>query len=85
MFNKKPHTTGIPPQPRYSHTATLAGSRIIYFGGKGKNGKVFNDIHALDPSTLEWFEGNEGSGSPSARYGHSASFIGGNKIIIFGG
>ena len=34
---------------------------------------------------MEWFEGPEGSGSPSARFGHSASFIEGNKIFVFGG
>lgn len=34
---------------------------------------------------MEWFEGPEGSGSPSARFGHTASFIPGNKIFIFGG
>jgi len=34
---------------------------------------------------MEWFEGPEGSGSPSARFGHSSSFIEGNKIFVFGG
>ena len=33
----RPHTSGIPPSPRYAHSATLAGQRIIFFGGKGKN------------------------------------------------
>lgn len=80
-----PHTTGIAPAPRYSHSAVLAGPRIIFFGGKGDKGKVFKDIHALDPQSMEWFEGPEGSGSPSARFGHSASFIDGKKIFIFGG
>lgn len=81
----KPNVSGIPPEPRYAHSAVLAGPRIIYFGGKGAKEKVFKDIHALDPTTMEWFEGPEGSGSPSARFGHSASLIEGNKIFIFGG
>jgi len=31
----KPKISGTPPGPRYNHTAILAGSRIIVFGGKG--------------------------------------------------
>ena len=85
IFNKKPNTSGIAPDPRYGHSAVLAGPRIIFFGGRGKNNKVYKDIYALDPSTMEWFEGPEGSGSPSARFGHSASFVDGNKIFVFGG
>lgn len=34
---------------------------------------------------MEWFQGPEGSGSPSARFGHSASFVGGSKMVVFGG
>lgn len=63
----------------------LAGSRIIYFGGRGEDKKVYKDIYALDPNTMEWFEGPEGSGSPSARFGHSASLVGGVKMVVFGG
>lgn len=33
-FNKA-KTNGTPPSPRYGHSAILAGSRIIIFGGKG--------------------------------------------------
>ena len=36
------------------HTAVLAGSRIIIFGGKGKNA-VFRDVHALDPLTMTFY------------------------------
>lgn len=31
----KPKIEGTPPKPRYGHTAVLAGSRILIFGGKG--------------------------------------------------
>jgi len=40
--------SGTPPSPRYQHSAILAGSRIIIFGGKGEK-TVFRDLHALDP------------------------------------
>lgn len=34
---------------------------------------------------MTWYQGPEGSGSPSARFGHSASLINGSKMLIFGG
>ena len=46
---------------------------------------VYRDLHALDPSSMTWYQGPEGSGSPSARYGHSATLVGGSKMLIFGG
>jgi len=51
----KPKISGTPPAPRYGHTAVLAGSRIIIFGGKGSKGHVFRDLHALDPVTMTWY------------------------------
>lgn len=87
-YNKiiqKPKISGTPPAPRYNHSAILAGSRIIVFGGKGENNVAFRDLHALDPVTMTWYQGPEGSGSPSARFGHSASLVNGSKMLIFGG
>ena len=34
---KKHKISGTPPEPRYNHSAILAGSRIIIFGGKVKS------------------------------------------------
>jgi hypothetical protein len=45
----RPHYTGIPPAPRYYHTAVLAGHKIFIFGGKGPKDVVYKDLHALDP------------------------------------
>ena len=42
-------------------------------------------MHALDPVTMTWLQGPEGSGSPSARYGHTATLVSGTKMLIFGG
>lgn len=85
LGDKRPHTNGTPPAPRYAHTAVLAGPRVIIFGGKGEGSKVYKDIHALDPVHLTWYQGPEGSGSPQARFGHSASLVAGSKMIVFGG
>lgn len=71
----KPKISGTPPAPRYSHSAVLAGSKIIIFGGRGAKGKIFRDLHALDPVTMTWLQGPEGIGSPSARYGHTAVLV----------
>ena len=51
----KPQISGTPPSKRYGHTAILAGSRIIIFGGKGEKQNVYRDLHALDPVTMTWF------------------------------
>ena len=80
----KPKISGTPPPSRYGHSAVLAGSRIIIFGGKGAK-SVFRDLHALDPVTMTWYQGPEGGGAPSARFDHSANLVGGTKMIIFGG
>lgn len=50
----KAKVSGTPPAPRYSHSAVLAGQRIIIFGGKGEK-TVYRDLHALDPLTLTWY------------------------------
>jgi len=63
----------------------LAGPCIIIFGGKGEKGKVFRDLHALDPAKMLWLQGPEGGGAPTARYGHSANLVGGSKMYVFGG
>lgn len=34
---------------------------------------------------MTWYQGPEGSGSPSARFSHSATLFGGSKMLIFGG
>jgi len=50
----KPKVQGTPPKSRFGHTALLAGSRIIIFGGKGPKG-AYKDLHALDPVTMTWY------------------------------
>lgn len=81
----KPKILGTPPPSRYGHSAVLAGSRIIIFGGKGDKGNVYRDLHALDPVTMTWYQGPEGGGAPSSRFDHTANLVGGTKLFIFGG
>mmetsp|Transcript_71270 Transcript_71270/g.149006 ORF Transcript_71270/g.149006 Transcript_71270/m.149006 type:complete len:432 (+) Transcript_71270:127-1422(+) len=79
----QPRCRGTPPEARYGHSAALVGTRIVYFGGKGKNA-VLRDLHALDASTLTWFQGPSSGGTPSARFGHTAT-LHGTRLYVFGG
>ena len=63
----------------------MAGPRILVFGGRGKGGESYKDIYAFDPLSLTWYQGPEGSGAPSERFGHSAGIIQDSKMIVFGG
>ena len=36
---------------------SISIKRIIIFGGKGDKGKVFRDLHALDPVTIASVKG----------------------------
>lgn len=53
FYDKKAKISGTSPAVRYNHSALLAGSKMIIFGGKGPD-KVYRDMHALDPLTMTW-------------------------------
>jgi len=78
-----PRCRGTAPEPRYGHSAALVGTRIVFFGGKGKQ-KHFRDLHALDAAALTWYQGPSSGGAPSARHGHSAT-LHGTRLYVFGG
>ncbi|ETV79299.1 hypothetical protein H257_07351 [Aphanomyces astaci] len=75
---------GKPPAPRYNHTATLIGTKMFVFGGKGAKGALYRDMFYLDLETWHWFSVNWTTESPSERFSHSALAVG-NKLVIFGG
>lgn len=80
----QPRCRGTAPEARYGHSAALVGPRIVYFGGKGGKGQNFRDLHALDTSTLTWYQGPSSGGAPSARHGHTAT-LQGTRLFVFGG
>ncbi|CAK4301339.1 unnamed protein product [Aphanomyces euteiches] len=54
------NTTGVPPAPRYRHSAVLWGSsHMVVFGGLGneKDGAL-SDLMALDLATMQWSTGS---------------------------
>jgi len=78
-----PRCRGTAPEPRYGHSAALVGTRIVYFGGRGK-AKHFRDLHALDAASMTWYQGPSSGGAPSARQGHTAT-LHGTRLYVFGG
>eukprot|EP00397_Hematodinium_sp_SG-2012_P040540 GEMP01044437.1.p1 GENE.GEMP01044437.1~~GEMP01044437.1.p1 ORF type:complete len:307 (+),score=59.66 GEMP01044437.1:328-1248(+) len=80
---EKTRCQGTPPDPRYGHSATLVGSRVVYFGGRGQK-EHFRDLHALDMQTMTWFQGPASCGAPIARHGHTSTLHDG-RLFVYGG
>ncbi|CAD7930624.1 unnamed protein product [Amoebophrya sp. A25] len=80
----QPLMKGTPPEPRYGHSASLVGSRVVYFGGRGKDNTHFRDLHALDVNAMTWYQGPSSGGAPAARMGHSSTLYGTN-LLLYGG
>eukprot|EP01123_Difflugia_compressa_P010709 TRINITY_DN3994_c0_g1_i1.p1 TRINITY_DN3994_c0_g1~~TRINITY_DN3994_c0_g1_i1.p1 ORF type:complete len:633 (+),score=148.45 TRINITY_DN3994_c0_g1_i1:128-2026(+) len=81
---------GIGPSGRALHTATVVGRKIYIFGGANSTGhrndtSGFCDLYELDIDTMCWTECETHNTPPSPCYGHSATYIGDNNILYFGG
>lgn len=73
--------------PRYSHSATLVGEKVIVIGGLTSEGVPLGDVWELDCSSWMWEELYsivlpEGRGG---RYSHSALPLRGGNILCVGG
>ncbi|CAA2972257.1 F-box kelch-repeat At1g51550 [Olea europaea subsp. europaea] len=81
------------PPSRSGHTLThIGGTQTILFGGRGSGYEVLNDVWLLSASEGHWrwiqqlFDvGNVPQGFSLARVGHSANFILGGRLLIYGG
>ncbi|GJZ49806.1 Rab9 effector protein with kelch motifs-like protein [Tanacetum coccineum] len=78
-------TTGAGPGPRDSHSAVIVGHMMIIFGGNECCKEKVNDIHILDLLTLEWTRPNCKGVAPTPRESHTATMIGHDRLVIFGG
>jgi N-acetylneuraminic acid mutarotase len=79
---------GIPPAPRHGHSAAIAGTNIIYYGGRGNGPKttIFDDLSILDTVNETWLHPKTTGTRPPPRYYHRAVALnGGTEIMIFGG
>ncbi|XP_078089274.1 kelch domain-containing protein 2 [Mustelus asterias] len=79
----QPIVVGERPLPRYGHSGTLLGDKLILFGGS-QNRVFLNDLHVLDLGFMEYVNVQIG-GSPAPRCRHAAVPLCGNKILISGG
>jgi hypothetical protein len=76
--------TGSPPHPRSDHSAVLLDSRhLVVFGGRGKNGQIFNDTVVLSCEEWQW-QRLETKNTPMERYWHGCCSLECN-MFIFGG
>ena len=65
-------TTGIPPEPRYGHSAQILRKMIVIFGGKNNN-RIMNDLHLFDIERRIWIQPIVTGQIPSPRYYHAMS------------
>ncbi|KAJ7541927.1 hypothetical protein O6H91_10G082000 [Diphasiastrum complanatum] len=75
------------PPSRGAHAGCYAGDRmVVIFGGIGSDGVRLHDTWMLDFSEvpISWHEITTFE-SPSARSGHTLTWIGGKRMVLFGG
>ena len=77
---------GTPPAPRSGHCAYLRYDSLYIFGGcgSGSGARCYNDIHALDVSTLLWQPVRADGTSPHPA-SQPACASAGALMIVFGG
>ncbi|KAG9456799.1 hypothetical protein H6P81_001307 [Aristolochia fimbriata] len=78
-------TSGKVPVARGGQSVTVVGSKLIMFGGEGKNRQLFNDLHVLDLDTLIWHEVETMQISPAPRFDHVAAVNAERYLLVFGG
>jgi len=73
------------PSARFGHAMAYIGEgQVLLFGGNDGSDK--NDTWIYDLSDNAWMEQSPVGGvKPSARYWHRVAYIGGNKVLLFGG
>ncbi|XP_020682901.1 acyl-CoA-binding domain-containing protein 4 isoform X1 [Dendrobium catenatum] len=78
-------TQGKIPVARGGQSVTIVGSKLIMFGGEGRNRQLLNDLHILDLITMTWDEVETKNAPPSPRFDHTATEHAGRYLFIFGG
>jgi len=78
-------TSPVQPSPRYGHTASWVGNRMVIIGGFVRPGlESMSNIWMWDPSSLSWTQNTCTGTVPQSRREHSAVVMD-NQIVIFGG
>lgn len=79
-----PEVSGIPPEPRFAHTATTIGASLFIVGGLSRKGKPHDTLHVLDLGVLEWSFPRMSLEGPPPRGRHTCAAVG-SVLFIFGG
>jgi len=81
-------TEGTTPAPRVQHTMVFTGKEALVFGGYCENIGEENDLHSLNVLNPEgeftWAQPQTAGDPPAKRYGHTATMVGTNMIVIAG-
>ncbi|KAK5614442.1 hypothetical protein CRENBAI_024355 [Crenichthys baileyi] len=80
----QPIVEGDKPLPRFGHSATLLGQKLIVFGGR-KTAAYLNDLHVLDLGLMEYTAVKYANMPPLPRGFHAAAPVLDNRILISGG
>jgi len=57
---------------------------VYVFGGKGPNGRLYNDLFCLDVEKWTWSVVPSATSPPLGRFGHAMVAVE-DKIVVFGG
>ncbi|XP_032404086.1 kelch domain-containing protein 2 isoform X1 [Xiphophorus hellerii] len=80
----QPIVEGDKPLPRFGHSATLLGQKLVIFGGQ-MTAAYLNDLHVLDLGLMEYTAVKCANRPPLPRGFHAAAPVLGNRILISGG
>ncbi|KAG2729734.1 hypothetical protein I3760_01G263400 [Carya illinoinensis] len=78
-------TSGKVPGACGGNSATLVGSRVIFFGGEDKSRRLLNDVHVLDLETMTWDLLEATQTPPAPRFDHTAAVHAERYLLVFGG
>ncbi|OCT68184.1 uncharacterized protein LOC108698685 isoform X2 [Xenopus laevis] len=82
----QPIVEGERPLPRFGHTATLLGNRVVIFGGRRSPSPVYlNDLYILDLGYMEYSTVSTSVEKPSPRSFHAAVKVSDHKFLVHGG
>lgn len=80
--------TGVPPEPRWGHSAVLLhynhATHVAIFGGEN-GAHYFNDVVLFNPDTSRWAKPRTTGKTPLPRVGHSAVALSPEQMLIYGG
>ncbi len=75
------------PPDRYAHAMVYLkdSNKIIMFGGNSHGNNGLNDTWEYDIENNTWSEISVSGDKPRARWHHAMAYLGGTKIVLFGG